>query len=796
MNPDVETGGSRRPAAAVIAATALLFGMAPPAHAQKTGPSARPEATRGESADVADMDISELVQVRVSPFDVETGLDRGYRASNAVSGSRFDVPIRELPFAIQAFTEAFIEDQKPENLFDIARYSPGVTYRSNDFNEGNANLAIRGFAVSSVAGAPQVLRDGFNGPSILDFTNISRVEVVKGPSSFLYGQVAPGGIVNVITKSPQSHFAAAGEVRSGSYGEYRTQLDITGPIAANLFYRLAVSYDQDMHYWEAYDAHSSDVAPSLLWQPNARFSVSLKYEHYRKLESPQLMQMPTYGRQSGLVPTAADPNLQGVTVPGLPDDWNSMSEVDYRHSDSDAFSNWVDLNATEHWNVRAGHSHLRYSIDALASGNFGMSNNTTLLQGRRLRAQDYRNRDATWSLDAVGKYRFESTSLRLLLGAQHVRRRFDNVAAQAPNDPALGSNPIGSPLPLWNLHDPSTWDRAVNIPLSALTVNRADRTTTNADKSLYAGATAGFFGDRLLLLAGWRTTSTTIRVVDRVGGTDRLLSAAKGTPQFGVLQKINPNVSLFASYAKSFVPGQQVLDLPDGTSAPALPTQGRGYDIGVKSELMDGRVSATLTAFELRNSRIVNDLSQTNAAGSVEIHSTQSGEQRSRGIEFDTTIVATDQWQIYLSYSYMDARIIEFSGNDAQILAQDPATLDAAGKVNYKNVSLLHNARLQMSAPHLANLWTRYDFQGALAGGYVAGGVNVVRDQTLLPDGPASERQSYTLVNLLAGYGWTLGERRMRLELMGKNLADARYRPSQSTRARPREMLLTLRVAL
>ena len=118
----------------------------------------------GTSKAVADMDLEELVNVRVTPFDVSRDLDNRYRASNSVSGSSFDTPIRALPFAIQAFTEAFIEDQRPVNLFDVARYSPGVTYRSNDFNEGNANLAIRGFAVSGTAGSSQVLRDGFHGP--------------------------------------------------------------------------------------------------------------------------------------------------------------------------------------------------------------------------------------------------------------------------------------------------------------------------------------------------------------------------------------------------------------------------------------------------------------------------------------------------------------------------------------------------------------------------------------------------------------------------------------------------------
>ena len=66
-------------------------------------PGAAPSA--GQTKGVAEMDIGELVNVRVSPFDVSTRLDIGYRASNSVSASRFDAPISDLPFAIQAFTE-------------------------------------------------------------------------------------------------------------------------------------------------------------------------------------------------------------------------------------------------------------------------------------------------------------------------------------------------------------------------------------------------------------------------------------------------------------------------------------------------------------------------------------------------------------------------------------------------------------------------------------------------------------------------------------------------------------------
>jgi iron complex outermembrane receptor protein len=740
------------------------------------------------------MDITELVNVRVSPFDVTTRLDNGYRASNSVSASRFDAAISDLPFAIQAFTEDFIRDQKPVNIFDIARYSPGVTYRSNDFTEGNANLAIRGFAVSGTPGNVQILRDGFHGPSIFDFTNISRVEVVKGPASFLYGQVAPGGIVNVITKSPQPTFAATADARYGSYGQYRFDADVTGPAAKTLFYRLAASYDHDIDYWDPYDARSWDVAPSLLWQPKEWLSVSLKYEYFSKDESPQVMQKPGYNTQAGVAPTPSDPNLSGVDVPGLPDNWNSMSYADFRKSDTSNPSVWVDLKAGDHWDLRTGYSHLEYKIDEVASGNFGMPNNHTFLQGRRFRRQIYTNRDDTVQLDGVGKYRFDWASLRLLLGGQYVDRSFDNRAGQAPNDPALGTDPIGSPLPLWDLRDPSTWNRFVDIPLSALTANRVDQTTHFVDKSLYGGATFGFFDDRLLVLAGCRGTWTDSRLTNHLTGQSQPeISASAVTPQYGLLYKLLPGLSLYASYAESFVPGTQILNNPDGTTSPAKPTEGRGYEVGVKADLLGGRLSGTLTFFDIKNKNIVNDLSVTDSSGAVHIYNVQSGEQRSRGVELDATITPTDNWQLYLSYSYMDARITEFSGHDKAILAQDPATLDPAGQANYKNVRRFHNAPLQMSAPHLVNLWTRYNFtQGRLKGLFIGGGVNFVCDQTLLPDTPDSYHQTYTLVNSLAGYSWGWGGHRLSLDLMGKNLADEHYRPSQSTRSRPRELLLTL----
>ena len=404
------------------------------------------------------------------------------------------------------------------------------------------------------------------------------MEVVKGPASFLYGQVAPGGIVNVITKSPQPKFAATADARYGSYGQYRFDADVTGPASKTLFYRLARLLRPGHALLEALRRPllGHRPVPALAAQrPRERFAQVR--DTSTRIETPQLMQKPGYNTQAGVVPTPADPNLSGVDVPGLPDNWNSMSYADFRHSDTNDLSAWIDFKADDHWNLRAGYSHQDYKVDALFSGNFGMANNTTLLQGRRFRRQTYTNRDDTYEVQAIGKYSFGWASLRLLFGAQYVDRSFDNWAGQAPNDPALGSNPTASPLPLWDLRNPSTWNRIVTIPLSALTANPTDQTTHYVDKSVYGGSTFGFFDDRLLVLAGWRLTSTESQLTNHL--TDQSqpqITASAVTPQYGVLYKLTPELSLFASYAESFVPGTQLLNNPDGTQFARQADRGPG----------------------------------------------------------------------------------------------------------------------------------------------------------------------------------------------------------------------------
>src|SRR3954463_10167827 len=165
--------------------------------------------------------------VKLSEFQVTTSADKGYRAGNSVSATRIDTPIKDLPFAISAFTQQFITDIGARDLWDVVQYAPSVTSSGREFNAGNSIYTIRGFDQ-----APQ--HNGFTIlESYVDTQTVDRVEVVKGPSSVLYGQVAPGGTVNYITKRPGAKPFTTVTAQVGNLDAWRTTIDLNQPVAGD-----------------------------------------------------------------------------------------------------------------------------------------------------------------------------------------------------------------------------------------------------------------------------------------------------------------------------------------------------------------------------------------------------------------------------------------------------------------------------------------------------------------------------------------------------------------------------------
>jgi iron complex outermembrane receptor protein len=265
---------------ATLALASALAALGGPIWAQQVPASAGETATPSEEETII-----------LSPFEVSTSKDKGYKATNATSGTRLNTPIKDVPINLEVITNDFMRDTGATNLREGLRYSAGIVLESQSdaFAEDDANpqsagandprgvtrqagdstIKLRGFVIS------QVLRDGFRRQYSADWINISRTEVVRGPSALLYGVGSFGGVVNFMPKRPEHKEAYYGGVTVGTDNFYRAEFDATGPLYANgtwaeglkPAYRLTGAYQEREDYSDYYSEEHWVLSPSFTIQP-------------------------------------------------------------------------------------------------------------------------------------------------------------------------------------------------------------------------------------------------------------------------------------------------------------------------------------------------------------------------------------------------------------------------------------------------------------------------------------------------------------------------------------------------
>jgi iron complex outermembrane receptor protein len=280
----------------------LAVAAALPLGAQTTTPAAAAPATPDNSttttttttttAAPAASSSEAAPAVQLDPFTVNTTKDRGYAATNEISGSRVDTPIKDIPISIDVITSEFISDIGATDLRSALAYQAGIMTTSQNDLENTGNTFNSPFGSSYGAGgvnnpqgvtanpdasdfkirgfiATNTLRDGFLRASAVDAVNIDRVEVVFGPNALLYGTGNFGGVVDYLPKRPMDTQSGSFGISYGSYDFERAALDATGPISAanHIDYRIDVAYTDtgtDVHYFKD---QRYLVAPQISWRP-------------------------------------------------------------------------------------------------------------------------------------------------------------------------------------------------------------------------------------------------------------------------------------------------------------------------------------------------------------------------------------------------------------------------------------------------------------------------------------------------------------------------------------------------
>ena len=288
-----------------------------------------------------------------------------YRAPPTASVMRSDTPLLDTPQVVNVVPAQALRDQRPRNLDDALGNISGIT-QGNTLAGTQDTIMKRGFGGNrdgSVMhnGMPLIQGRGLNAAA-------DSVEVLKGPSSLLYGIMDPGGVINIVSKRPMLEQYNAISVLGSTYGHGKNgagaTLDSTGPIGTSgLAYRLVV--DQvDEQYWRNFGEHRETlVAPSLAWYGKDT-QVVLSYE-YRKFLYP-------FDRGTAIDPKTNEP----LAIP-------SRRRLDEPFNSMDGQSHLVQL-AVDHqfnadWKGHFGYSYNRESYDANQLRVFGVNSTTGVL---------------------------------------------------------------------------------------------------------------------------------------------------------------------------------------------------------------------------------------------------------------------------------------------------------------------------------------------------------------------------------------------------------------------------------
>ncbi|TVV75817.1 TonB-dependent siderophore receptor [Sphingomonas solaris] len=601
-------------------------------------------SAHAQTADAPPASLTEVASAEDGGTITVTGLRQQYRG---------DVPLKELPQSIQTLSGETLREVNLTRLDTALDFASGVS-RQNNFGGLFDAFALRGFAGDENT-ASNYLVNGFNASrgygGIRDTSNIERMEVLKGPSSALFGRGEPGGTVNIITKKPQfDAFGLNATVGYGRFDTYRAEGDVNVPLAGNLAVRVTGAYENADSFRDFIESEKYTVTPSILWKPAPDTTVSYELEY--------IHQAVPFDR--GIVAVNGDPKaLSRKTFLGEPGDGDTEVEaLGHQFQLQHSFS--------RDWNMSFGAgyrdtSFTGFSSDAeLVDGRQPFYNNnsftTTRILSRQRRFRDYGTKDLVFRGELSGKIYTGPFTHHLLVGADWDYYKLDVL--QNRFRPGTGANALttASTQAMLNTFNAINVFNPVygNLPAVGAFQNQRER---QYSWGVYFQDQIDLT-DALKVRVGGRYDDVEQTLNFRVPGTNGALPAVakqdktKFSPQVGVSYEISEAFSLYASYGKGF-------RFNTGTGAPNAagvstlfePETTKSVEVGGKFALFDDMLTGTVALFETKKNNVLT-ADPANPGFSQGL-----GKARSRGVEFDATGQLPAGFRVTIAYAYLDAEV-------------------------------------------------------------------------------------------------------------------------------------------
>lgn len=661
--------------------------------------------------------------------------------------TKTDTPLVEVPQSISVVTRDELDMRGVQAVPEAVRYIAGVQTGGTGLDSRSDELSIRGFDSGGFTGNQYFdgLRSQPGGQWTLlqyDAYNLERVEVLKGPSAVLFGAVAPGGLINLVTKRPKEEAEGEASLQYGSHGQWRGTFDTTGSLTSDqtLSYRLVGMYRDGGSEVDHTDLGRWFIAPSLTWHPSVNTTLTVLGHYQKDFGGSTFQFLPTYG--TGLT------NPHGELKPGT-----FLGEPNFNTFDREQWAVGYGLvqQITDNWQIRqnARFTYIHSLFEAVVSDDlyspdtldyFGITEDDPGLY-RRLERRAVRGigTSRAWAIDTQSQWNVSTGPAEhvLLAGIDYFRTRW-----RQSRDGSYFDSPVAPIPPILDIFDP-VYAGGINDRGFESQGNYGSR---NLQVGLYLQDQIRI--DRLRLTIGGRQDWFRTYDDDFDADTTDRTSQKAFTWRAGATWLFENGLAPYASYAESFEPTGGL----DANGDPFKPTRGEQYEVGVKYDIPGGKGFVTLAAYDLRQKNILT-ADPACSGDPLCFDEVQIGELRNRGIELEGTLRPVRGLYLTGSVTHMDATITRDEyGNQGNRVFQVPKWM----------ASLYADYTLQSGA--LAGL-------GLGAGVRYTGGLFGDNENSLAVPG-------YTLVDAALRYAFGAdrdGRRPWRISINASNLLNKIY---------------------
>ena len=617
--------------------------------------------------------------------------ESSYKNTSSFSGTKTATAIRDIPQTINYVTKEVILDQGASTVNDVVKNVSGVSQYTtyNDFS-------IRGFRTTGNRNSGNLL-NGMRAQTSLwsasSLANIERVEVIKGPAAALFGNAAPGGIINRVTKKPLLERQHTVSVNTGSWGTLKTYGDFTGPLneSKSLLYRLNLGYETTDGYRDLQGRNTLTIAPSFSFIPNekTRFNVDITY--YRldgKVDRGQ-----TIFGDADLYSVPITRSLSATNDFLRETQMNISLGLTHKITDNLSF-NSTYLNSSYSEDLREHNQANSYYMQQQGKANTG--DPTKILMQALLRQRTFRNN----SFNNYFNYNFTTGLVKhtLLVGYDYFQVELLPGASQLTAGGYLLKN--GKTTTTFNPARLNTYVvDANNNPVTNVAVFDLNKPTTGnvmkeTGKYIFTSGNTkptlqtshGVYLQEQLevsivkLLLGLRKEFFMDYINYKENNEEKIEQQAL-IPRVGLVITANDNINFYSTWMKGFEPQTAAIQSdPDRYGGPFDPVYSELYEMGVKTDWFNNRLSATASVFKIIQQNSLYDAFPA-VIGKPDLKM-QIGEEESNGFEFDLAGEITPNWSILANYAYIDARITKTAqNNEKDFDMQRPSTPRHSGNI-------------------------------------------------------------------------------------------------------------------